>query len=160
MDASWLREELRDGLAALFILRLPGSPAGDTMPFVVDTWFASLTRFRVFDAELDRQRFRDGFLKLATGVRQWPSPRDLLDALPGRAEQLRLPRPRSNPAVAARALEGIAEILGVTPREPAPPPEPREHKKPEYLQKVEADLRTHYRDQRSAAAGDSDDEEE
>lgn len=162
MSNSWLYDEIRDGLAALFILRLPGAPASDTLEAVIRTWTAAIGCNRTFDRVRDTPRIREAFLRLAAHQVNWPAPRSLLDAMPPIPAQRRLAPPTASGEAAARAMAEISEVLwgGTPPRaQEAPTEPPTASHDPGYLRGIEADLRRHY-DRKRAAAGDRDDPED
>ena len=73
----------------------------------IQAWVEVITDNRVFEQELDTDRFRRAFVTLA-GRDRWPTPKDFLDALPER-EQLQLAK-TAIPAAPERAAAAIREI--------------------------------------------------
>lgn len=149
--ADWLLDEIADGLQRLYALSLPRAPAGAVMPLTAAAWREAITTNAAFDASLDRWRFKAAFRVLCKESREWPSPRRLLDALPSRLPQKRLAPPKGDPAVARRALDEMAAVLGVNRVEPKPEAEPKPGGGNLPLREIEADLKRHYDHKRAAA---------
>ena len=88
---NWLRNAVIDGLQTLLVLRLDGSPANDTVQAVANVWINVFTRQPIaWDEELDTPRLREAFLRGASYLKAWPSPRGILDYLPPRPQRLSL----------------------------------------------------------------------
>jgi hypothetical protein len=77
----------------------------------IQTWVEVITANRVFDQDLDADRFRRAFVVLA-GRDRWPTPKDFLEALPDR-DQLALAKTpiKADPARAAAAIAELTAIL-------------------------------------------------
>lgn len=120
----WLEAELLEGLSGLLLLRLEGAPAADASDATANVWLAAVrSRNRVWVKERDVLRMRQGFAQLYASCDRWPTPKQLLDALPAEAEQQRLPPPpltdedkqRGN-RMLARLREGLSGPRQPTPR--------------------------------------------
>jgi hypothetical protein len=162
--SDWLREEVSKGIAALYLLRLPGAPAGDLLAETVGLWVAVIRNGRAFTAAQDVPRFRRAFLALASAER-WPTPKQLLDALPPPPAPKLLSKPKPNPEVGRRAIAELAAFLGV-PAKTEPKPEQSEpstseamQTRAELLARTERELHAHF-DAKKAAAGDRDRDED
>lgn len=81
------------GLLRLMSLSLAYSPPGDVMPMTETTWIDALTDEHITDADVER--IYAGFRVLARTCTAWPSPRDLINAMPPapRAYFRALPKP-------------------------------------------------------------------
>lgn len=104
----WLLTEIATGLQKLHLLSLDRTPAADVIAGTAQAWCEAIEHGRAFDQHLDTKRIRAAFVTLAANVDRWPSPRQFLDALPGR-EQLALTK-QTIPADPERAKQHIAEI--------------------------------------------------
>lgn len=82
-----IRDAVIDGLKALFVLRLPGAPAAETLEAVGRLWIGIVERHqKQWDAQRDAGRIEAAFEKLLGEVDRWPSPSELLRRLPPRIE--------------------------------------------------------------------------
>lgn len=113
---AWLRREISSGLQALVALSLKNQPAAEVLPLTADIWLRAVQRGSVgCDIEsIDAPRIREGFEQLFPRLREWPTPVDLLDRIPGRPEREKLPEPprsAEQEAVGRRALMEIEERL-------------------------------------------------
>ena len=122
------------------------------MQITAATWIESTTIGRSWDQQRDSGRIRAAFSTLALTRESWPAPKHFLDALP-RVEQAAIGyevKP-ATPEQAAAALKKIRDMLG----EPMPVHTPPVKREGPPLADVEADLKLHYCDRKSAAAGES-----
>ena len=99
-----LHNAVVDGLTILLALRLPGTPAVDTVVATAQAWSSVLAFGREWDEEQDVARFQTGFLQLAAVIDRWPAPKDLLDKLPPRPERMKLEY-KHDPTPAERMAE-------------------------------------------------------
>lgn len=116
--AQWFRNEVTDGVLGLLSLRLPSAPWEDEAEYTTQTWIEVLWHAPIgWDAELDAHRLRQAFTRLAGQINRWPAPRQLLELLPERPQQARLPKP---PMSKAKREENRARLktmmteLGIT----------------------------------------------
>ncbi|MCE8004245.1 hypothetical protein [Billgrantia ethanolica] len=113
--AQWFRDEIFNGLARLLVLRLPSAPWEEEAEYTQQTWIEVLWAAPIgWDQERDTQRIRAAFNRLAAGADRWPAPRQMLELLPERAQQRRLPKPPMSQAKReqnrARLREMMAEL--------------------------------------------------
>lgn len=117
---------------------------------MVNAWALGLMQDRVWDAERDIPRLRTAFARMLTACRAWPSPREFLDYLPPPEAQKQLthkPVP-ANPAKVQAMIQELADALGVN-NVVRYEPEPID------TAEVEAELKQHYADRKTLAAGGS-----
>lgn len=116
--SQWFRDEIAHGIARLLVLRLPSAPWEDEAEHTTQTWIEVLWAAPIgWDAELDTQRIRAAFNRLAARADRWPAPRQLLELLPDRPQQARLPKPPMSNAQRARnkaRLKTMMAELGIT----------------------------------------------
>lgn len=106
--ADFIREEIAAGFAALAALNLKGRPAAKDLTATAEVWARTLYARPVrWDERQDRTRLRTGFLQLLQHCREWPVPRDLVEALPLRREPRELPPP---PMTEAERQENLARM--------------------------------------------------
>lgn len=106
-----LHNAVIDGLTLLLALRLPGTPAADTVQATAQAWSVALAANKQWDEEADLPRFQTAFAVLSANTDRWPAPRHLLDCLPPPHERLKLEhkhRPSESQKAAAAAV--LAEI--------------------------------------------------
>lgn len=90
----WFRNRVVSGLQFLLSLGLVGTPAAELATLTATTWIAALWNSRPgWNEALDNARLEAAFMALAVDADRWPSPRALLDRLPARPQQPRLPPP-------------------------------------------------------------------
>lgn len=88
----WFINEISSGLQTLYVLSLDRTPAADMISATADIWAQTLWSKPIdWQTELDAQRIRAGFIKLAGAVGRWPSPSEFLSYLPKRKPQEALP---------------------------------------------------------------------
>lgn len=106
-----LHDEVVDGLTLILALRLPGTPAADTIQATAQAWSVALAAGKTWDAEQDIPRIQTAFAVLAAQTDRWPAPRDLLGCLPPRPERLKLEhRHRPTPEQKEAAKEVVAAM--------------------------------------------------
>ncbi|OSI25089.1 hypothetical protein [Neisseria dumasiana] len=114
-----LHNAVIDGLTLILALRLPGTPASDTIQATAQAWSVALAAGKTWDAEQDIPRILTAFAVLSAQTDRWPAPRDLLGCLPPRPERLKLEhrhRPSEKEKAAAQAaLARINAILAKAP---------------------------------------------
>jgi hypothetical protein len=89
----WLRSAVIEGLQRLLVLRLPNSPASDTVVTVAEVWIAAFLNQRILWVEnLDRPRINAAFLRATAEFEKWEAPVKVLQLLPARnqTEQLQI----------------------------------------------------------------------
>ena len=94
-----VRGSVVDGLKALFVLRLNGTPAAADMESVGQVWIKVVEQHQKWDAKRDAGRLEAAFEKLIAEVDRWPSPSELLRRLPPRIEIALPSRKRSDDEV-------------------------------------------------------------
>lgn len=110
--AQWFRDEIAAGIARLLVLRLPSAPWEDEAEYTVQTWIDALWQQPIgWDAELDVQRIRGAFARLAGNADRWPVPRQLLEQLPERPQRPRLPKPPMSDAQRRRNKARLKQML-------------------------------------------------
>lgn len=94
MAPQWLKNAVIDGLQALLVLRLRGSPAKDTLPALANLWVATITtRPVLWDEERDAPRIKKAFLELMATADHWPAPSAFLAMIPPLLPTYSLPGP-------------------------------------------------------------------
>jgi hypothetical protein len=107
----WFREVVATGIARLYVLRLEGAPAADTLDAVENVWCDALWHAPVaWQEAVDYRRLEAGFVALAGRITRWPAPRAVLDVLPSRPAQPRLGRPAPTPEQRSRARAVLEEL--------------------------------------------------
>lgn len=82
-----LEAEVLEGLQRLLTLRLPGSPAQDTIILTSDTWSnAVYVKCGNWQDNLDKGRISFAFAKLFASVDKWPTPKQLIELIPPRSQ--------------------------------------------------------------------------
>ena len=112
----WFRRAIADGHNVLEALRLQGQPFTDEeAKLATRMWANVLWVVPVdWDEELDAQRLRDGFVRLASQISRWPAPAQLLEYMPRRPERERLARPTMTPdqqLTAKREVAALAKLI-------------------------------------------------
>lgn len=97
MNVNELPDSVNDaiafGLQRLFALRLENAPAMENMREVVPMWLEALAHDHHWD-DGDAERFRVAFLNLSQSCQRWPSPTQVLRAMPPRAPLPALEAPK------------------------------------------------------------------
>lgn len=109
--ADWFESVVAEGIAKLYVLRLEGAPAADTLDGVELVWVEALWYSgKVWDEHLDYPRLRQAFVHLVQTMTRWPAPRQLMDHLPARPRPRELPAPPPTPEERARAEANLAKL--------------------------------------------------
>lgn len=108
----WLKKTLADGFSMLILLKLKNAPREEEIQPTLEAWYRTITYKRAYEQELDQQRFVSAFMTLAQGSEWFPTPRELLAAMPAR----KMPKIveieyKTDPQVAARNIKKLREIL-------------------------------------------------
>lgn len=84
---TWFSQEIRTGLASLYVLCLDGSPAADVVGATTDLWIRVLwtSGRRQWHAEADGPCIRAAFAQLSSSCHRWPAPARFWEVLPQRA---------------------------------------------------------------------------
>ncbi|NBI42016.1 hypothetical protein GVX76_00615 [[Haemophilus] felis] len=104
----WLKPVLAQGVAMLLLLRLKNSPTEDVIQPTLEAWYRVITYKNVWDIELDKWRFETAFMRLGRTCDWFPTPKQLLEALPQR-EYPELPPPPPKSAEQVAREREIAE---------------------------------------------------
>lgn len=114
----WLKPVLAQGVAMLLLLRLKNSPTEDVIQPTLEAWYRVITHKRSYEMGLDKKRFEDAFMYLAQTCDWFPTPKQLLEALPRREyPELPPPPPKSAEEIAQekaqqeRNLKRLRDIL-------------------------------------------------
>jgi hypothetical protein len=108
----WLLREVASGLQRLILLALEGGPALESIEGVVMAWADACLCWPIaWDEAQDARRLQAAFRSLAAGVKRWPSPVQLREALPPRQTLPQLPPPEPDAALAARVQAEIRSVL-------------------------------------------------
>ncbi|MCK9468182.1 MAG: hypothetical protein M0Q49_02090 [Porticoccaceae bacterium] len=113
----WFRAAIADGLTRLIALSLPGQPSHETIALTKEAWIETLYDGRQW-FDTDAPRIAQAFRQMMRRIDRWPAPRVLLEHLPARAEQAKLPEsPISDAQRAAnrQRLRELASLIGKTP---------------------------------------------
>jgi hypothetical protein len=111
-DSDWLRVEVLTGLQKLYALRLPGTPAKDSIAGTAEVWLEAVASCPIaWDQDLDTQRIRAAFAALFRECDSWPRPKLLLANLHSRAPTKELPKPVYPADQAADNLRRIKTML-------------------------------------------------
>ncbi|MEB3470125.1 hypothetical protein ROV31_05995 [Pasteurella multocida] len=84
MGERWLKQTLAGGISTLMLLRLRNAPPEDAITATLQAWYKVITHKRQWDEQLDRQRLESAFMYLAQTYDQFPTPKQLLEAMPPR----------------------------------------------------------------------------
>lgn len=126
------------------------------MPLTLTVWIEALNHERSWDRARDEQRVKDAFSTLCRTVTQWPQPQHLMTALPPVTQQALTQKPI--PADPARVAAIVAELEAEL-RKPArtivDDQRAVQREKPDTAA-VEEELRRHYADVKTRAAGDAE----
>jgi dUTP pyrophosphatase len=114
---AWLVAVVTEGIQKLLTLCLDGAPAREVATGTMMAWVEAISTGRDLQRDLDETRIRAAFIVLMRESRRWPTPRQLLDAMPARKQQQALPRLRSDDerAEAKKNLDAILATLNLTP---------------------------------------------
>ncbi|QGM80684.1 hypothetical protein [Otariodibacter oris] len=109
MGEQWLKQSLASGVSMLLLLRLKNAPPEDAIQPTLEAWFRVITYKKTWDKELDRARFESAFMYLAQNCDKFPSPKQLLEAMPKR-EFKELPPPEITPEQQQKFAEGWRKL--------------------------------------------------
>ena len=109
---NWLHDEVLTGLQRFYALRLKNSPPADATLATAAVWTDAINDHPIaWDESLDRKRIELAFRKLCSNIIEWPAPRQLIELIPRRPEQAKLPAPQMSPEQIALNKLRLAEIL-------------------------------------------------
>ncbi len=109
--SGWLERGLAEGLSALLTLGLDGTPAADVICRTADIWRLVAQRQGLKIEEIDAPRIRKGFEKLLSqGLKRWPEPAALIEALPRRPERPKLDEPPLSAAEREAGKQRLREL--------------------------------------------------
>lgn len=101
-----------DGLGRALLLRLNNTPPEDTIEAVIQVWFEVITGLSVaWDEELDAGRITRGFRVVLAKVDRFPTPKQLIEALPPRKPLPALPPEKLDPETIKRNKAKLDAIL-------------------------------------------------
>jgi hypothetical protein len=106
----WIRKEVGDGLEALLALRLKNTPAEDMIELTADIWERAF-RQRVHTKAIDVPRIREAFNRIFPKIREWPAPLDVIELMPPRPEQKKLPAPKLSDEEHAASVAKLKEMF-------------------------------------------------
>jgi hypothetical protein len=79
----WITREISSGLQKLVLLNLDHAPAYDVLSRgTLPAWVEAITTGRALVEKRDAPRLREAFRRLMATCTRWPTPRELLDAMP------------------------------------------------------------------------------
>mgnify|MGYP000859830301 FL=1 len=99
-----------DGVQRLYVLRLDGAPADDTLPLTTQVWLDAIGYRRQW-ADDDLPRLQQAFVALTATARRWPQPATLLELLPPRPAPLALPAPKKTAAERAADASWLENLI-------------------------------------------------
>lgn len=105
----WFRVAISEGLARLIALSLPGQPSHETIALTKEAWVETLYEGRQW-RDGDAPRIAQAFRQMMRRIDRWPAPRVLLEHLPARAEQAKLPEPPLSQAQRAANQQRLREL--------------------------------------------------
>ena len=108
----WLENSVIEGLQRLLILRLRNAPANDTVDALLNVWLEVMMSAQAWDERRDVPRLRTAFMTVTSTADTWPSPAQIIKAMPKPAPQPYLPPPlpQVDPAHVAKCQAKIAEF--------------------------------------------------
>jgi hypothetical protein len=110
MAQDWITRAVSSGLQKLILLNLEHAPALDVLAGgVLPAWVEAITTGKMLDESRDEPRIQAGFRALMAHCTSWPSPRQLMDAMPPLAAP-RQPVRLEDDARRARGLESLRDI--------------------------------------------------
>lgn len=89
----WLENCIIEGLQTMLVLRLPYSPAADTIIAVSNIWVMAFMDGRSWEESRDLPRIQQAFMKVIRTTDTWVPPAVVLKALPPLPPQPLLPEP-------------------------------------------------------------------
>lgn len=99
-----------DGVQRLYVLRLDGAPADDTLPLTTQVWLDAIGYQRQW-ADDDQPRLQQAFVALTATAKRWPQPATLLELLPPRPAPLALAAPVATAAERAENANFLRQML-------------------------------------------------
>lgn len=108
----WLENSVIEGLQRLLILRLRNAPANDTVDALLNVWLEVMMSAQAWDERRDVPRLRTAFMSVASTTDAWPSPAQIIKAMPKPEPQPYLPPPppTTDPEHVAKCQAKIAEF--------------------------------------------------
>ena len=108
----WLENSVIEGLQRLLILRLRNAPANDTVDALLNVWLEVMMSAQAWDERRDVPRLRTAFMSVASTTDTWPSPAQIIKAMPKPEPQPYLPPPppTTDPVHVAKCQAKIAEF--------------------------------------------------
>lgn len=108
---AWFHNAVLSGLQFLWALGLPGTPAGEVAALTATSWVQALWLHPLrWTEEQDLPRLTEAFTTVAARTERWPTPRNVLDALPPRPPAQALAHQGTLPPPALR--NKIAQLTG------------------------------------------------
>ena len=96
----WLEEKIVEGVQSMIVIRMRNAPALETITTVARVWILIFKRQPIVWNEIeDGWRIEEAFLSHMSESEFFPTPKDILTAMPKRKEavMLALPRPEKKP---------------------------------------------------------------
>ena len=84
LNLRWLKQAIANGVSMLVLLKLKNAPKEDEIKPTMEAWFRVITYKKQFDQELDERRFNEAFIRLARTCEWFPTPSELMRAMPQR----------------------------------------------------------------------------
>lgn len=109
-EQQWLKQTLASGVSMLILLRLRNSPPEDAIKATLEAWYQVLTYRRSWVQETDQKRLEKAFMVLASQCESFPSPKQLLEAMPQRMHNA-LPPPMISDEQRAKNAERLKQLL-------------------------------------------------
>lgn len=111
MEQQWLKQTLGQGMAMLLVLRLKNAPPEDAVKATLQAWFKVITYKKAWEQALDQPRFEAAFMYLAQHCEWFPTPKQLLEAMPARKVIGLPPPPTISAAQRAKNQAKLSELL-------------------------------------------------
>ena len=109
---NWMLAAVAAGLQRLILLGLPFAPSAETMEGTARAWAdAFWFSHRHWIESSDSQRIAVAFRIIASQVDRFPTPKQVLDAMPNRPPQRKLPMPPLSNDQIQRNRDTIQSIL-------------------------------------------------
>ncbi len=84
MAEQWLKNTIGKGIAMLLLLRMKNSPPDDAIKPTLQVWLQVITYKKEWIQELDQWRIEEAFMHIAKTCDWFPTPKQLLEAMPPR----------------------------------------------------------------------------
>lgn len=111
MHQDWITRTISSGLQKLILLSLDHAPALDVLAAgTLPAWVEAVTYGRGFNQQRDEPRIQEGFRRLMATATVWPTPRQLLEAMPPLASSAPTQRRLPSDEKRESAMRHIAEI--------------------------------------------------